>query len=367
MATLSRQRSWSGLFVVALLAAVAGGFFGFRAITDTTNPRAPATATRVRVFVPEAEYAERSPHVDSSLNITGIQGSVRGASPVPPPDQPPIAARDFNRPVAAYIRYSIEQLRIMQHDLVRLRAALRSGDRPTSKAAWEQAWARYLRIGGVYLQGNLAHLNQAIDGDPGGLPGGTSSPEFTGLHRIEFGLWTGASPASLVVYAQRLQTDVAAMSKLLPVTRISPLEFVTRTHEILEDAVRDLLSGNDVPWSQEGVLGTQAGVYATRELIATLRPLLKEPPVARNDPPANPRSPAVVDSDLTVLQNVLNSLAAAHGGELPTNRQLSQEQSERLDAAVGQALEGLSQIPGLLETVVPPPIPRIPARARTSR
>lgn len=55
---------------------------------------------------------------------------------------------------------------------------------------------------------------------------------------------------------------------------ITPLEYATRAHEILEDAVRDLLSGAAVPWSGEGVLATAAGVEATEEVISTLRPVL---------------------------------------------------------------------------------------------
>jgi hypothetical protein len=116
-----------------------------------------------------------------------------------------------------------------------------------------------------------------------------------------------------------------------------------------------------VPWSGQGVLGTAAGVVATRELLATLRPLLVEPKLLQADPPANPRTEQVVDADLNVLQSVLNALARANGGDFPSNQQLTQDQAERLDAAVGQALEGLSQIPGMLETRVPastPPIPK---------
>ena len=44
--------------------------------------------------------------------------------------------------------------------------------------------------------------------------------------------------------------------------------------------MRDLLSGTDVPWSGEGVLGASAGLAATRELLRTLSPLLHNPPVA---------------------------------------------------------------------------------------
>jgi high-affinity iron transporter len=248
----------------------------------------------------------------------------------------------------------------MEPEISTLESALAAGDRSAAEADWKVAWAQYLHLGGVYLEGPVASLNQKIDGNAGGLAGGAASPDFVGLHRIEYGLWTGQSPTSLVGYARGLTANVTALEKLLPHTAIEPLDFATRTHEILEDAVRDLLSGADVPWSGQGALGTQAGIVATRELLATLRPVLVEPAALQADPPANPRTEKVVDADLNVLQAVLDSLARGNGGQLPSNSQLTQDQSERLDAAVGQALEGLAQIPGMLETVSPATPPKIP-------
>ena len=60
----------------------------------------------------------------------------------------------------------------------------------------------------------------------------------------------------------------------LPSVQITPLEYATRAHEILEDAQRDLLSGADVPWSHEGLLATAAGLTPHVEVLATLQPLL---------------------------------------------------------------------------------------------
>ena len=141
---------------------------------------------------------------------------------------------------------------------------------------------------------------------------------------------------------------------------IDPLDYATRAHEILEDAVRDLLSGNAVPWSGEGVLGTQAGLWATEEVIDTLRPLLNTTTIVQGYRAPRQRSSAVVDADLGQLQSELTSLAAAYGGQLPTNAQMTKAQSEALDAAIGQALEGLAQVPGMLETAISKPPGRIP-------
>lgn len=311
---------------------------------------APAAVSAAADPVPLARYLEEAPHVSSSLLITGFQGGVRGAPSVPPPDAAPVASSAFAAPVAEYIAYSEAQLKLMAGPIAALEAALATNDRGAAESAWEAAYARYLHLGAVYLEGPVADLDQRIDGNPGGLPGGTASPRFTGLHRIEYGLWSGATPGSLLGYTRQLKAAVSALGVQLAHVTIDPLDYATRAHEILEDAQRDLLSGANVPWSQQGVLGTAAGLAATQEVIATLHPLLSA------------YLQQVLSSDLGQLGGVLDSLARAHGGTLPTNTELSQTDAERLDAALGQALEGLSQVPGVLETRSPPTIPAIPAK-----
>ncbi len=303
---------------------------------------------------PLATYTEHVPHAASQLNIYGYQGSVNGAPSVPPETLKPLSAASFAQPVAQYRAYSGRQLELMQTPIARLQNSLESGDRAAAQDAWREAYGDYMRLGAVYLEGPVATLDQAIDGNPAGLRGGTSSPQFTGLHRIEYGLWTGQSLSSLQPYARRLQTDVARLRKILPHVQIVPLDYATRAHEILEDAVRDLLSGTDVPWSGAGVLGTESGLAATREVIKTLSPMLQyresvEP---------------VVNTQLDALSSTLSSLKADHGGTLPSNSELSQTESERLNASIGEALEALAQVPGALETTYTRAIPQIPANQK---
>jgi high-affinity iron transporter len=68
-----------------------------------------------------------------------------------------------------------------------LRAAARDGDTARARAAWLTAQLRWERVGAAY--GSFGDLADAIDGLPQGLSGGTSDSAFTGLHRIEYGLW----------------------------------------------------------------------------------------------------------------------------------------------------------------------------------
>jgi iron uptake system EfeUOB component EfeO/EfeM len=293
---------------------------------------------------PFAAYFARAPHVLSTTSVYSL-------STAPSlPTFPALFPARFDAPIAQYRAYSSAQLGLMEHHLATLQTALAANDRPAAEAAWRAAYVRYLRLGAVYLVGPAATLNQEIDGTASGLEGGVSSPRFTGLHKIEYGLWTGASPRSLLGTARQLEVAVRRLRRTLSGVSITPLEYATRAHEILEDAQRDLLSGADVPWSGEGPLGTYAGLEATKEVISTLKTLLL----------GGEGTLPMVEHELTALRSTMSSIAAAHGGRLPANGQLTQRQAELLDGALGGALEALSQVPGRLEVEAPPrpaPIP----------
>ena len=285
-------------------------------------------------------YSERAAERSGAAGVSGAP---------PAPELVPLPARAFDAPIAAYRGYAARQLAAMAVPLAQLRRALAADQRGAARAAWEVAYADYLHLGAVY--GEFGALNSAIDGTPGGLPGGADDPHFTGLHRIELGLWHSAVPPHrLLGAAAQLTANVHLLRRRLPYEQITPLEYATRAHEILEDAIRDLLSGVDVPWSDAGVLATAAGVSATHELITTLRPLLD----GRED------AIEVLDSALTRLDGVLATLRRAHHGRWPTLAQLSQREGELLNGAVGAAVEALDQVPGALETKLPPAIPTLP-------
>jgi high-affinity iron transporter len=335
------------LVVAALLTAV-GVFVLFTVLGVGADKHSHTSATRLQT--PLGIYHARAPHVLSEVVINSAQGAVSGAAGTPPTELRPVSASGFDAPIAAYRAYAADRLGLMQTQIARLEDALRANDRASAQAAWREAYVSYLGLGTVYTTGTVADLNQQIDGVPGGLDGGVRSPEFTGLHRLEYGLWGTARPSSLLLWAHALATDVGKLRVVLPHASVGPLEYATRAHEILEDAARDLLSGTDVPWSGEGVLGTRAGLEATREIVGTLRGLLgvREGVIG------------IVDAELSALGSTFLALSSAYGGRLPTNSQLTHNQAERLDSALGGALEALSQIPGTLETEPAPQIPQIP-------
>jgi high-affinity iron transporter len=270
----------------------------------------------------------------------GIDASGQLAS-----DLDPISPRAFDRPIAAYRRYAERWAATLARNVTRLRVALRAGNRAVAQRAWTTAFADYLHLGAVY-----GLLPDELNNELAGVPTSLGERRFTGLHRIEKGLWTGASPRSLLPAAAALATAAARLRRTLPTVAISPLDYATRAHEILEDAQRDLMSGSQVPWSQAGVLGTAAGVAVTREVIRTLAPLLQ----------GRENALGASQNELARLQHVLNSVRL-RDGDWPALTQLSQAERERVDGSLAGTLGALAEVPGTLETQNVPQIPKIPA------
>lgn len=342
-------------WAATILAAVGVGVAAFLAVSRLAGDEPPRRASLDSASVspaPLATFYLRAPHVLSQTTAYSLQGVVGGPSAVPPEELPPAPVSAFKRPVALYRGYAVAQLGLMEDQIARLEGALAANDRASAKAAWRAADVRYLHLGAVYLVGQVAILNREIDGTASGLVGGVANDRFAGLHRIEYGLWTGRPLPALRVWARRLDVAVRRLRRVLPGVSITPLEYATRAHEILEDAARDQLSGADVPWSGEGVIATRAGLEATEEVLSTLAPVLNKRELI---------IPAI-DTELAALRGAMSSIAAAHGGHLPADGQLTQRQSELLDASLGGALEALSQVPGSLETEAPPRIPQLTGR-----
>ena len=352
----SRTRWWAATVAAAVCVAL-GVFLLFTALGVGGGVR-EAGGAPAYTPAPLARYSARAPHVLSATLLDSGVGSVRGAPTTPPSELPPVPASAFDEPIVRYRAYAIGRLGLMETQIAHLESALDANDRVAAQAAWRSAYTDYLRLGAVYLDGQsaldgqVASLNLEIDGTPGGLPGGVASPRFTGLHRIEYGLWSAAAPRTLAGFARLLGTEVHTLAHVLPRAPLTPLEYATRAHEILEDAARDFLGGAEVPWSGEGVRATDAGLDATEEVISTLRPLLK----------GRESTIPIVDAELGSLRSAMATIIAAHGGRLPSDGQLTQRQSELLDGTLGGALEALSQVPGALETELPPQTPELPPR-----
>ena len=222
-----------------------------------------------------------------------------------------------------------------------IQADLRRGDLAAAKRDWLTAQLDWERVGASY--DSFGDLGIAVDGLPDGFQGGVNDSDFTGLHRLEYGLWHGQSAATLEQVTTTLARNVAAVQQNLTSDDLAgdPTNLPVRAHEILEDALRDHLSGTDDEGGGAAFAQTYADVQVARAVRGYLAPLI------------NARQPgllAAADSQLNALQQALDATRASGQWQSPSKAPLLVRQ--HVDASIGAVLETLDAAPDLLE--VPP-------------
>ena len=269
------------------------------------------------------------------VQVTG-NASVRAPAAVTP-----VTMAELAGPNKVYQAYAARQLAALAGAVTRIRADLRRDDLAAARRDWLAAQLAWERVGASY--NSFGDAGVAVAGLPDGLPGGVHDKNFTGLHRLEYGLWHGQDSAALLPVVNRLARDVATVRKNLTSADIAgdPTNLPLRAHEILEDALRDHLSGIDDQGGGAAYAETYADQQATRAVLGELSPL-----ISARAPNLLPTAQAQLD----VLQQALLSTRAGGQWQSPDATPLAARQ--RVNAAIGALMETLSSVPDLLE--IPP-------------
>jgi high-affinity iron transporter len=256
----------------------------------------------------------------------------------------PVTASELEVPNLQYQAYAAADLVTLQGDVSRIRADLAAGDLAAARQDWLTAQMDWERVGASYDSFGAAGL--AVDGLPGGLPLGVNDPGFTGLHRLEYGLYHGQSAAELLPVVAKLSTDITTVRQQLAVSPNlagDPTNLPVRAHEILEDALRDHLSGIDNEGAGAAYPETYADTQVTATILGELQPLItsREPKLMR-----------VLRTQLAALQAAL--LATRSGGQWVPAGQVPLAAGEQVDSAIGALLQNLATVPDLLQVPLSP-------------
>ncbi|MEY9962031.1 high-affinity iron transporter [Streptacidiphilus sp. MAP12-16] len=295
---------------------------------------APGTTRTLTATLGSGDYAWRcvttggTPVTSPSVHVTG--GTTTGTAVLP------LAAGDLDAPLAAYKAYVSTGLATLAADTRTLQADLHAGNLTAARTQWLAAHLQYASLGAAY--GTFADYDKKINGRPDGLPGGVHDKDFTGFHRLEYGLWHGEPAQNLSPVADALVADVTGLQKAFPTQDFDPADLPLRTHEILENTLQFELTADTDQGSGSNLATAQANLAGTRELLTVLRPLIAK---------RSPTLPATVDTDTARLAGLL---AGAHQGPawIPV-QQLDPTNRARINGATGQLLEDLAPIPDLLE------------------
>jgi iron uptake system component EfeO len=227
----------------------------------------PGTTGTLRVRLGNGVYAFRC-LVEDAGAIVGPSVRVTGGRGESGPAVVPVTAHDLLAPIRDYRDHVIDGLNTLAAKTATLGAVVRSGDRAGSEAAWLDAHLSYERLGAAY--GAFGDSDGAIDGTAVEV----ADPDFTGFHRLEYGLWHGEAMESLAAVADQLDADVRGLRTSFPQQQIDPNDLGLRAHEIMENTLEFELTGRTDYGSGTNIATALANLDGSRAVLTVLRPLL---------------------------------------------------------------------------------------------
>ena len=309
---------------------------GTGAIYAEVESLAPGTTRPLRVRLGHGAYAFRClpEGVDT---LTGPTVRVADGPEDATPAVLPVSDLDLADAVRRYRKGVTAGLAVLADDVGALRRALHHGDRADARTAWLTAHLGYERLGAAY--GTFDEFADRIDGLPDSLPGGVHDKDFSGLYRIEYGLWHGQSPSSLAPVGDRLASDVAELRHDFPDQRTDPMDLTLRAHEIMEDTLQSQLTGTSDQGSGTGLAAAEANLDGTQAVLDAIEPIMR----------SRYEGWEQVGLWMGRARRLLKDARRPDGGWTPLGS-LKTIDRRRLDGTIGALLEELAPIAAIGET-----------------
>jgi high-affinity iron transporter len=298
----------------------------------------PATSAPLSVTLSSGTYTLAcfmSGKATMSSSPVTVSGTTSAAAPVAPA---PVTLAELTPPNNSYQAYAAGVAGKLEADVAAIQADLKHSDIAKAKADWLTAQLEWERIGASY--DSFGQLGLNVDLLPDTLPKGVNDPGFIGLHRLEYGLWNGQSAAQLLPVANQLAANVTQVRKNLTSDNLAgdPTQLPIRAHEILEDALRDHLSGVDDQGAGAAYPMTYADLQVDEVVVGYLSSLISTRQAGLLQ---------TIQSEQATLAQAL--LATRSGSQWLSPTQVSLSKRQAVDSAIGVLLESLSSVPDLLE------------------
>lgn len=309
------------------------------AIAGEIETLGPATTANLTASLSSGSYTFECRMANGKTlqsSAVSVSGATSASGPAP---YKPATLAELQPAATSYQAYVRPKLNTLQQQVNTIEADLRSGDMTKARTDWLPAQLTWEQVGAAY--DSFGDLGDAIDGLPWGLQNGVNDKDFTGLHRLEYGLWHGQSTSTLLGVTTDLHSNITKLMGQLPKITIDPTDMPIRAHEILEDAQRDKMVGTDDFGSGAMYPETSADVAATRVVLSMLAPQITS---------RRPQLVKTITSQLDSLDAALN--ATKSGGAWRPMSQVPLSAQQQVNAQLGNVLESLSLVPDLLE--VPP-------------
>ncbi|MEL4373718.1 iron uptake system protein EfeO [Brucella cytisi] len=246
-----------------------------------------------------------------------------------------VSPLDLVQPIADYKVYVQENLDVLVKDTKAFTDAVKAGDLEKAKELYPSSRVSYEKIEPIAEL--FADLDASIDSRADDHENGEKSEDFTGFHRIEYGLFAQNSTEGLAPVADKLYADVLELQKRVKDLTVPPEKVVGGAAALLEEVAATKISGEEDRYSHTDLWDFKANVDGAQKIVELFKPLLEK---------ENPDLVKKVEANFKTVDDILAKYKKGDGYE--SYDKLSDDDRKALAGPVTTLAEDLSTLRGTL-------------------
>ncbi len=185
-----------------------------------------------------------------------------------------VAPLDLVGPIADYKIYVSENLEKLVADTKAFTDAVKAGDVDKAKSLFAPTRMSYEAIEPIAEL--FSDLDGSIDSRADDHEKAEKDPEFTGFHRIEYGLFSENSTKDLAPFADKLMADVTELNKRITELTLPPEKVVGGAAALMEEVAATKISGEEDRYSHTDLWDFKANFDGSRKIFDLVRPLIEK-------------------------------------------------------------------------------------------
>lgn len=239
-------------------------------------------------------------------------------------------------PVADYKLYVSRGVDTLARDTKAFTDAVKAGDLAKAQSLYAPTRVSYEMIEPIAEL--FSDLDSAIDSRADDHEKKEEDPEFTGFHRIEYGLFAKKSTDGLTAFADKLMADVAELQTRIKGLTIPPDKMIAGAAALIEEIAATKISGEEDRYSHTDLWDFQANIDGAKKIVDLLRPLMEK---------SDKGFATKVDANFASVDKTLAKYRVKGGG-FETYDKLTEGDRKTLAATITTLAEDLAKLQGVL-------------------
>lgn len=248
------------------------------------------------------------------------------------------SSADLQKEVNAYKEFAMDQMDKFTIETEKFVKAVKAGDVAKAKEIYPIARMYYERS--EPIAESFGDLDPRIDARLADLKeDGKGKEDWTGYHKIEYGLWKENTTKGYEKTAEQLLADAKELRARIETIDVTPNLMLTGAVDLLNEVSTSKITGEEEIFSHTDLYDFKANVEGAEKIFTILEAQIKE---------KNPK----LANDLTEKFKAVNNLLAKYetkDGGYVSYKKLTKKDTKALSEAVNQLGEPLSQMGTIME------------------